>query len=127
MHWGGRIADAVAGGIGGILGGIAGISGPAPTLWTTLRGWSKDEQRGILQGFNIAMHTATLSLYGISGAIRPEMVTPMLAAGVALIPFAIAGVLVFRRLTTVGFRRLVLIGLGVSGMALIWGAVAAWT
>jgi hypothetical protein len=36
---GGRLADAVVGWIGGIMCGITGLNGPAPTLWTTLRGW----------------------------------------------------------------------------------------
>ena len=123
FRWGGRLADAVAGWIGGFLGGLAGISGPVPTLWTTLRGWEKDEQRGILQGFNIAMHAATLSFYGFSGTIRPEMTVPLVATGIALIPFAIAGVLVFKRLSNIAFRRLILMLLAVSGVVLIWGAV----
>ena len=125
--WGGRVADTAIGWVGGVLGGMAAISGPVPTLWTTLRGWSKDEQRGILQGFNIAMHTATLTVYAVSGTITGEMVGPLALTGVVLVPFAIAGVLVFRRLTTIGFRRLVLIVLTASGLVLIWGAVAAWT
>jgi uncharacterized membrane protein YfcA len=127
FEWGGRLADAAAGWIGGLLGGLSGISGPVPTLWTTVRGWDKDMQRGVLQGFNIAMHTATLLVYGLSGAITLDMATPLAATGLTLIPFAIAGVLVFKRLTTIAFRRLVLIVLTVSGLVLIWGAVAAWT
>jgi hypothetical protein len=35
---GGRVADGAAGLVGGMLGGLAGMSGPVPTLWTTLRG-----------------------------------------------------------------------------------------
>lgn len=127
ITWGGRIADAVAGWIGGVLGGMAANSGPVPTLWTTLRGWTKDEQRGVLQGFNIAMHTATLTVYSLSGTITADMFGPLALTGVTLVPFAIAGVLVFKRLTTIGFRRLVLIVLTASGLVLIWGAVVAWT
>lgn len=125
--WGGWVADTAIGWVGGVLGGMAAISGPVPTLWTTLRGWSKDEQRGVLQGFNIAMHAATLTVYLIAGTIQPEMLGPLALTGVVLVPFAVAGVLVFKRLTTIGFRRLVLIVLTASGLVLIWGAVAAWT
>jgi uncharacterized membrane protein YfcA len=125
--WGGRVADTAIGWVGGVLGGMAAISGPVPTLWTTLRGWNKDEQRGILQGFNIAMHTATLTVYLISGTITAQMLGPLALTGVVLVPFAIGGVLVFKRLTTIGFRRLVLIVLTLSGLVLIWGAVVAWT
>jgi uncharacterized membrane protein YfcA len=126
FSWGGRVADAVSGWIGGVLGGMAGISGPIPTLWTTLRGWSKDEQRGVLQGFNIAMHTATLTVYLIAGTLEPAMLGELALTGVVLVPFAILGVLVFKRLTTIGFRRVVLVGLTTSGLVLIWGAVTAW-
>lgn len=126
IGFGGRLADGAAGWLGGFLGGLAGISGPIPTLWTTLRGWDKDEQRGILQGFNIAMHTATLAIYALTARISGEMATPILVTGVVLVPFAILGVLVFKRLTTIAFRRLVLLVLTVSGLALVWGAVAAW-
>lgn len=121
---GGRAADATAGWIGGVFGGLAGLSGPIPTLWTTLRGWSKDEQRGVLQGFNIAMHTATLTVYGVSGLLEPAMALPLAVTGVTLSPFAILGVLVFRRLSTVAFRRLILLVLSISGIVLVWGALA---
>jgi uncharacterized protein len=40
--FGGRAADAAIGFAGGILGGLAGLSGPLPTLWASVRGWSKD-------------------------------------------------------------------------------------
>ncbi len=127
VRFGGRVADTVAGWIGGVMGGFSGLSGPVPTLWTTLRGWSKDEQRGVLQGFNIAMHAATLTVYAVSGRIHAELAWPMAVTAVALVPFALAGVTVFRRLSTAGFRRLVLLMLCLSGLALVWGAVSAWT
>ena len=37
---------------GGILGGLAGLSGPLPILWASVRGWGKTERRGIFQVFN---------------------------------------------------------------------------
>ena len=45
--FGGRVADAVIGFAGGILGGLAGLSGALPTLWASVRGWGKDERRGV--------------------------------------------------------------------------------
>src|SRR4051794_25746334 len=38
IRFGGRWADAGAGLVGGVMNGIAGLGGPAPTLWCTLRG-----------------------------------------------------------------------------------------
>src|SRR6266478_3253134 len=52
VRFGGRVADAAIGFSGGILGGLAGLSGPLPILWATVRGWGKDERRGIFQTFN---------------------------------------------------------------------------
>ena len=46
LRFGGRAADAAIGFAGGILGGLAGLSGPLPTLWASVRGWDKDARRG---------------------------------------------------------------------------------
>src|SRR5579862_9725908 len=40
---GGRVADTGVGFAGGVLGGLAGLSGPLPILWASVRGWGKDE------------------------------------------------------------------------------------
>jgi len=52
----GRTADGAIGFAGGILGrGLAGLSGALPTVWATLRGWGKDERRGVFQAFNLTI------------------------------------------------------------------------
>ncbi len=120
------LADGFAGWLGGIGGGIAGIAGPFPTLWTTLRGWDKDAQRGVLQAFNIAMHSVTFTVYlgtGKAAAVALPVYAGVLAA--VVLP-AVAGVLLFRRLTTLQFRRLILVLLTASGVALIAGSVSVW-
>ena len=43
--WGGLIADGTIGLGGGVLGGLAGLSGPLPTMWATIRGWGKESTR----------------------------------------------------------------------------------
>ncbi len=40
VRQGGRVADGVAGLLGGLTGAVAGFAGPIPTLWATLRGWA---------------------------------------------------------------------------------------
>jgi uncharacterized membrane protein YfcA len=123
---GGRITDGASGFAGGVLGGLAGISGPVPTLWTTLRGWDKDTQRGVLQAFNIAMHVATLTVYALSGSLTGEVLLMFAWIAPALAIPAVLGVLLFRRLAARTFRRLILLLLLVSGLTLVWGSVAAW-
>ena len=58
---------------GGILGGLAGLSGPLPILWANLRGWGKDERRGIFQTFNWTILTASLCLQAGTGFVGAEV------------------------------------------------------
>jgi uncharacterized membrane protein YfcA len=73
LHRGGRIADTTIDAIGGIMGGLAGLTGPVPTLWCTLRRWDKDVQRSVFQSFNLAMHAITLAAYGWIGVLTAEV------------------------------------------------------
>ena len=58
---------------GGILGGLAGLSGPLPTLWASVRGWGKDERRGIFQTFNWSVLSTTLCLEAGTGFVTAEV------------------------------------------------------
>lgn len=119
VTWGGKLADAVSGWVGGIFGGIGGMAGAAPTLWITLRGWDKDTQRGVMQVFNIAMHVATLTAYIIAGhVISGEVLGLFAIIAPALIIPALLGAMLFRRMHQLAFRRLVLALLFVSGVVL---------
>jgi len=126
VAWGGRRADAVAGWMGGVFGGIGGLAGGIPTLWCTLRGWDKDTQRGVMQGFNITMHVATLSGYVIAGdRINGETLKLFAIITPALVIPVLLGALVFRRLNQKAFRRIVLALLFVSGVVLTVSSVGA--
>lgn len=116
---GGRVADGVAGWIGGVMGGIGGLTGPAPTLWCTLRGWDRDGQRAVFQSFNLVMQVLTLATYVASGTITLGM-APILAVMVpaAIVP-TLMGVRLYRRVSTAAFQRLVLGLLLVSGVLLV--------
>lgn len=114
-----RAGDGLAGFAGGVLGGIGGMSGPIPTLWTTVRGWGKDLQRGMLMAFNIAMHVTTMSVYLATGSITQETLVMFAWITPALIIPAIIGVQLFHRLNQQSFRRLILMLLILSGVALV--------
>ena len=60
FSFGGRVADTGIGFAGGILGGLAGLSGPIPILWASVRGWGKHERRGVFQTFNWTVLSAAL-------------------------------------------------------------------
>lgn len=120
---GGRVADAVAGAAGGMLGGLGGFTGVVPTLWCTLRGLPKDEQRAIIQNFNLAALLVTMAMYVAKGLVTRE-VLPLFAvvAPAMLVPTLLGGRL-YRGISEARFRQLVLGLLTVSGVALLASSV----
>ena len=112
--------------MGGVFGGIGGMAGALPQLWSTLRGWDKDTQRGVMQAFNICMHVATLTGYVIAGnRITNETLWMFAIITPALLVPVLIGALVFRRLNQKAFRRIVLALLFVSGLVLTSSSVGA--
>src|SRR3979490_1052972 len=80
FSFGGQTADAAIGFAGGILGGLAGLSGPLPILWASVRGWGKEERRGIFQTFNWTVPAAALCLHAASGLVKAEIIWLVLCA-----------------------------------------------
>ena len=120
---GGRLADAAVGFTGGVMGGMASLSGPAPTIWLQLRGWTKGEQRGVNQPFNMAVLATALLSAAIAGLLdRTFLVWAAITLPASLIGASI-GLLVYGRIDDIGFRRIVLILLGASGATLIVSAL----
>jgi hypothetical protein len=120
---GGRFLDGAVGMVGGVMGGLGGLTGPAPTLWCTLRGWDKDAQRAVFQTFNLSMHTLTLIVYMLEGTLTAAMI-PMfvLMVPVAVLP-TLAGAWLYGRFSGIAFRNLVLVLLAISGAVLLVSSV----
>jgi hypothetical protein len=113
-------AEIVVGFVGGILGGVAGLSGPAPTIWTALKRWQKQERRVFLQVFNVTILAAMLTVSLLRGLVTARS---FLALGVALpgtLIGASLGWVVYRRLHDQMFDRIVLCLLLASGLGLVW-------
>lgn len=115
---GGRGADAAIGFVGGLLGGIGGYSGVIPTIWTQLRGWTKERARGVYQPFILLAHMTTLLVLGavnldVASLVLVLAALPALAAGSWL------GWRMYGRLNEAAFRRLLAALLLFSGLALI--------
>ncbi len=123
VTFGGRAADGIAGIVGGFMGGLGGLSGPAPTLWCTLRGWTKDEQRSVVQSFNLSMHALTFGAYAATGAITAEAGTMFLIIVPAMVVPTLIGTHIYTRFSEGAFRRLVLVLLAFSGVALLAAAI----
>ena len=116
---GGRLADAAAGFAGGFMGGMASLSGPAPTIWVQLRGWNKNEQRGVNQPFNMTVLASTLLAAGVAGLLdRTFWIWAAMTVPVSLVG-ARLGLMLYGRTNDAAFRQLVLVLLGLSGMTLI--------
>ena len=115
----GRLADAAVGFIGGVMGGMASLSGPVPTIWLQLRGWTKGEQRGINQPFNMAVLAAALLSAAVAGLLDRTFLTwAVLALPTTLIGVWL-GLSLYGRVGDAGFRGIVLVLLGLSGVTLI--------
>lgn len=115
----GRGADVLVGAGGGLLCGIAAIPGPLTTVWCGLRGWTKDEQRGVYQPFNQGLLVFSLAGYAMNGLMTRELGI----ASLYCVPAALAGMWLgmmgYKRLDEEQFRRIVLWLLLASGLMLV--------
>jgi uncharacterized membrane protein YfcA len=115
---GGRPADTLVGAAGGILGGAAGLSGALPTVWCSLKGWSKTAQRAVYQPFNLAVLSWALAVQAQQGFITAEVGRLTLICLPGTIVGVWLGVRAFGRVDDRQFRRVVLWLLLASGIVL---------
>lgn len=123
VRWGGRIADAVSGLLGGICGGVGGFTGPIPTLWCTLRGMARDAQRSVIQNFNLAMLAVAFTLQVGAGNVTVPMLPLLAVVAVCVLVPVLLGARLYIGLSELAFRRIVLGLLTVSGLALLVSSV----
>ena len=96
------------------MGGMASLSGPVPTIWVQLRGWSKNEQRGVNQPFNMAVLATALLAAAVAGLLdRTFLVWAIITVPTSLIG-ARLGLMLYGRVNDTVFRQLVLVLLGLS-------------
>ena len=120
---GGRVADTGIGFAGGVLGGLAGLSGPLPILWASVRGWGKDERRALFQIFNWTILTAAFCVQAGSGLVTHETLWLTLMVLPATIGGAWLGTRAYHALSDGNFRDVVLGLLFVSGVTLVWSSL----
>ena len=115
---GGTWQDVLTGGLGGITGGLAGLPGPFVTIWCSMRGWDKLQQRAVYQPYILVMQLVTLVwLNWTAPAGAPA------AENLKFVPFALLGAVggigLFRRMTNGQFRLAVSLLLIASGFGLV--------
>lgn len=123
---GGRAGDALAGACGGMMGPLGGYTGVIPTLWCTLRGYERDEQRAVIQNFNLTMLAVTMASYVASGLVTPATLPLMAVVAPALVLPALLGMKVYVGISPVRFRQVVLTLLTLSGVAMLVDALPRW-
>jgi uncharacterized membrane protein YfcA len=111
-------AETGIGWISGILGGLAGLSGVVPAMWSVVRGWSKERQRGVFLVFNSFCHVVALTGLVIAGYITATTLLRFAILLPALVAGAWLGTLAYGRISPLQFRRVVLLLLAASGIAL---------
>jgi uncharacterized membrane protein YfcA len=121
----GRAGDLVAGAVGGAMGGLGGISGAVPALWCTLRGLDRDTQRSIVQNFNLVALAATLAAMIAAGTVRSDMLGGLAVVVPALLLPSWIGSRVYLGLDAARFRQVVLVVIGIAGVALVLSALRA--
>jgi uncharacterized protein len=123
LRFGGKAADAAVGFGGGILGGLAGLSGPLPTLWASVRGWSKDQRRGVFQIFNGTVLGAALLLQIVNGFVKTEVFWLALLALPGTLIGTRLGTRTYQALSDRNFYDVVLALLFLSGLGLVWSSI----
>lgn len=119
ITWGGGLANGIVGMGGGILGGLAGLSGPLPTIWATLRGWTKEEKRSVFQAFNLAILLLAATTQTLGGFMTMEVAKFTLIAFPGTVLGAWIGRKIYARLDDDRFSRVILILLMFSGASLL--------
>lgn len=109
----------------GVLGGMTGLSGVFVTIWCSMRGWTKDQQRSVYQPVIFAAFIMTVATLATNGAITMDVVrlflygAPVLAAGIGI------GFKLYKHVDDKTFRKIILILLLISGVVLVVPEIAA--
>ena len=112
-------ADVGIGVLNGLLGGLTGLVGIIVTIWCQLRGWPKDVQRGVFQPVMVAASALTAASLIAAGTVSAETIELYLLGLPALLAGVWLGLTLYGRLDEAAFRKVVLLLLLVSGLALI--------
>jgi len=123
MKEAGRVADGAVGVLNGVIGGATGLAGIVTVIWTSMRGWSRDEQRAVFQPTGVASFLMIIAAFGGIGIITADTFRLFLFGLPVLIIGTWLGWMLYGKLDEGAFRKIVLVLLLVSGVAL---TASAW-
>jgi uncharacterized protein len=103
---------------GGLIGGLTAMPGAVPTIWCDMRGMPKNDQRGLVQPFIAIMQMLALALLLGRQSLSPRLVVDLAISLPALFAGSVLGIVAFRNVNEIGFRRIILVLLLLSGASL---------
>lgn len=113
------IADVGIGFGGGIMAGVAGLSGPLPIVWASFHDWPREQKRALFQIFNLVILLTMLISSALAGLMTPAFFVALALAIPGTVIGSYFGLLVYQKLDSRGFDRVVLWLLVATGLALI--------
>jgi uncharacterized membrane protein YfcA len=117
----GPVSAMIVGFIGGAFGGFTAFPGAAVVVWTGLRELPKAQSRAIVQPYIIMSQIFSLGLIALQhpGYLDHRYWTLFLCTLPAVLPGTLGGVMLYRRISDMNFRRISFFLLGLSGLALL--------
>jgi len=112
-------ADFGVGIVNGLISGLTGLGGVAVTVWCQMRGGKKDELRAIFQPVLFATFVMTTVSFAIAGTFTVETLKLYAFALPALVAGIWSGFGLYGKLDDAAFRKVILVLLLASGVALI--------
>jgi uncharacterized membrane protein YfcA len=115
----GPITSAIVGFIGGTIGGFTAFPGAAVVVWTGLRELPKAQNRAIVQPYIIMSQLFSLSILWWHHQLGANYLLLLALTLPAVLPGTFGGVMLYRRISDVNFRRVSFFLLGLSGLSLL--------
>jgi uncharacterized protein len=115
----GRFRDAFVGFGGGLIGGLTAMPGALPVIWCDLRGMPKDQQRGLVQPYILAMQVFALGLMLSRNGLSTQALLNLTVSLPALAAGTLVGVGLFGKINEAMFRSFVLAALLLAGLVLV--------
>jgi uncharacterized protein len=117
----GPVTSMIVGFIGAAFGGFTAFPGAAVVVWAALRELPKAQTRAIVQPYIIMCQLFSLALIALQ---HPQYLshtywTLLVLTLPAVLPGTFSGVMLYRRISDVNFRRISFFLLGLSGLALL--------
>jgi uncharacterized membrane protein YfcA len=116
--------DGSVGLLNGLLCGLTGLPGFIITVWSQMRGWTKDVQRAVFQPVMLAASAVTALSLSLTGVVTADIAKLYVLGLPALLAGLWVGFKLYGKIDDAAFRKLVLVLLLVSGFGLI--AAQGW-